>query len=316
MRIYNFYLLAFIILASGCKNESMKFELARKQELKGIPSASGIELTDAGIFVIGDNSPWLYLLTEDLEIKDKFQLLPERKAPDSIFEKVIKPDFEAICKVDGTGQRLFIFGSGSKSPERDVLVEVDLSKGFSSREYSLEKFYDKLKSSANLTAAQLNIEGAEIVGDQLYLLNRGRNLILKYSLSEFTDHLKNEDSVPEPEVFDFELPKIKGIEAGFSGVSYVPGAEALLFTATVEDTSNWIDDGEVLGSFLGLIYINEMGKVTNPRAVAIERDGEAIKIKVESATILSPYKTGEAKLLLVTDSDGDISEILTGSLTY
>ncbi len=294
----------------------MKFELAKKQELTGIPSASGIELTDSGIFVIGDNSPWLYQLNEEMEIRDRFQLLPERTLPDSIFEKLVKPDFEAICKMDAAGKKMFIFGSGSKSPERDVLLEVDLSEGFTTREYSMEKFYSTLRSSAKITAAELNIEGAEIVNDHLYLLNRGRNLILRYSLSEFTDHLENGSDIPVPEVFDFELPKINGIEAGFSGVSYAPGAEALLFTATVEDTSNWIDDGEVLGSFMGLIFLSELGNVTIPEAIAIEKDGETLKVKVESATVLPPYVQGDAKVLLVTDSDGDVSEILMGSLTF
>lgn len=313
---YRINCILLLLLFMGCKPEKMKFEISKKEELKGIPSASAIEFASQDIYVIGDDSPWLFKLNSKLEIQDKFQLLPERSLPDSIYEKVVKPDFEAICSVDSTGKNLLIFGSGSKSPERDIVVEILLSEKILTKEYDLVKFYEHLRTSANLSAEELNIEGAEVVDDQLYLLNRGRNLVFRYALVDFMNHIKGNGKLPEPEVLDFELPKINGIEAGFSGVSYLPNIHALLFTATVEDTANWIDDGEVLGSFLGVIPIKDLGKNKRPKAIAIEQYGEILKIKVESATVLPTVKEGVAEVLLVTDSDGDISEFLFGTLIF
>lgn len=304
-----------VFFMTGCNSDKMFFNLKEKKELKDIPSASGIEETKYGTFVIGDNSPWLYRLNENLEIADKFQLLINRALPDSIFEKPVKPDFEAMCKANTEGTKLFVFGSGSKSPERDVLVEVDLSEKIKVTEYVLEEFYRSLKSSANLSDAEMNIEAAEVFEEHLYLFNRGKNLIMRYPLAGFNSYLKNRGTLPAPEIFDFTLPKIDEIEAGFSGAGFSAEMEAIIFTATVENTDNWIDDGEVLGSFVGVIKLSELGKNNTPQAVAIVQDGGRLKIKVESITVLPPFTKDKAELLLVTDSDGGTSEILSGTLT-
>lgn len=315
MRFFNGILLSVFIFTVACKQKDMNFKLIEKQDLAGIPSASGIEITQNGLYAVGDDSPWLFRLTDKFEIEEKIPLLPERPLPDSIFEKLVKPDFEAMCKINEGGTKLYVFGSGSKSPERDVLVEVDLSKEITTKEYSLLNFYKALKTQAKISDTELNIEGAEVVEDHLYLFNRGRNIIFRYSLSGFQKYLSGITEVPLPEVYNYELPEINGIEAGFSGASYSTGAKALIFTATVEDTSNWIDDGEVLGSFLGVIFLDDMEN-RKPLWVAIKDKGEILKIKVESVTILPPYQKEKADLLMVTDSDGDVSEILTGTLTF
>lgn len=307
--------LVSLFLFTGCNTITMNFNLISKQELKEIPSASGIEYVDSNLYVIGDNSPWLFKLDEKFEILDRYQLLTARSLPDSIFEKIVKPDFEAMCRFEKQN-KIFVFGSGSKSPERDVLVEINLSDEFAAKEYSLERFYRGLKASAKLTDAELNIEGAEVVNDQLYLLNRGRNLLLRYSLQEFLNSLEDSGEIPEPEIFDFELPEIRGIEAGFSGVSYAPEINALIFTATVEDTDNWIDDGEVLGSYIGMISLENLGEDLSPQAVTIKENGETLLIKIESITVLPPFNETDAEILLVTDSDGGESEILHGKFSF
>lgn len=300
----------------SCKQEKMNFELKDKRELAGIPSASGIEVTNQGIFVIGDDSPWLFQINEDLQITGKTHLFPNRSFKDSILEKLQKPDLEALTRANETGNKLYSFGSGSKSPERDILIEIDLSGNISSREYSLVDFYTQLRAAAGISPEELNIEAAEIYKDHLYLFNRGRNLIIKYSLTEFSKYLEGGDVPGNPEIFNIKLPAISGITAGFSGASIDPENGKLFFTATVENTDNWIDDGEVLGSFIGIIDIDDLQNNLKPGNVGILVDEGFLKVKVESIALLPPFQLNSANLILVTDSDGGVSELLRGSLSY
>lgn len=309
------YLLILTFAFISCNFDGMKFELREHNELKGIPSASGIEITDSEIYVIGDNSPFLFKLNKNYEIIDKIHLFPEGNFADSIIEKTRKPDLEALAKGNEEGSVLLAFGSGSKSPERDIMVEIDLSAKISS-EYSLTSFYSNLRAVAGLTIEQLNIEAAEVYQEHLYLFNRGENLIIKCSLPGFMAYLKKNAEMPGLEVFRIQLPDIEGIPSGFSGASLDPENGILFFTATVENTDNWIDDGEVLGSFIGLIELKDLKDGIKPDNIAILLDKNYLKIKVESIAVLPPFRKENAELVMVTDSDGGISEVLSGTLFY
>jgi len=293
----------------------MKFELRQHKELPGIPSASGLEITDSGIFIIGDDSPYLFKLNSQFEIIEKIQLFPEKQFPGNIIEKLKKPDLEALARGNTEANILYAFGSGSKSPERDLMVKIDLSAKISST-YSLVHFYSHLRTLTGITAEQLNIEAAEIYQEQLLLFNRGENMIIKLSLRGFLAHLKDGGEIPELEIFRIDLPNINGIPAGFSGASLDPDNGILFFTATVENTDNWIDDGEVMGSFIGTIKLLDLRDGMKPDHVAILVDKDHLKIKVESIAVLAPFKKEKADLVLITDSDGGVSEILSGILYY
>lgn len=305
-----------ILLVTGCKENIMDFKITEHKELTGIASASGIEATNEGIYVIGDNSPFLFGLNFQMEMEEKILLFPDNQKPDSLFEKLAKPDLEALTITDETGQILYAFGSGSKSPERDILIEIDLREQGKVNEYPLTEFYGKLRNLAHLEPESLNIEAAVIFKDDLFLFNRGENLILRYSFSPFKKYLEGQGPVPKPQIFKIILPNIKGISAGFSGAAFNSGNETIIFTATVEDTSNWIDDGEVMGSFLGVIPLKELKDQYRPGYVAIGTKNRNLQIKVESVTVLPPYTKTKANLILVTDSDGGVSEFLRGELTF
>lgn len=316
IEFYSIYLILISLIVNNCSTAELKFTLEKISDLPGIASASGIEETGRGRFVIGDDSPYMFRINDRDEVEEKILLLPNREIPELIFEKKVKPDFEAITKTNNKGEGLFIFGSGSKSPQRDILLEVTLSEIPEIKEYNLSGFYEVLKNSAKITSEDLNIEAAEIFEDHLFLFNRGKNFIARYSLREFKNYLRNKNSIPRPEVYPFLLPKVKGIEAGFSGASIALEAEAFIFTATVEDTANWIDDGEVLGSFLGMMKIKDLENEQGVAWIPILQNDKHLPIKVESVTVVPPFSKNRAELLLVTDSDGGISQILRGNFTF
>lgn len=306
-----------IIIIAGIDLGKFHFKVTEQRELAGVASASGLSAIGDGFYVVGDDSPHLYQLDKDLKIIDRIRLMPQLELPDSLFAKAVKPDFEAIATTPSK-EKMLIFGSGSKSPQRDVMVEVELLDPPVVRSFDLKNFYSHLRSKAGLQEAELNIEAAEIVNEYLLLFNRGNNMILKYNLKELYTFLEDMGSIPEPEVFSFRLPEINGIEAGFSGATTHPDGETIIFTATVEDTGNWIDDGEVLGSFVGLINSSDLRAQTENviTATAIKANEEILRIKVESLAVTGAYGNKDVELLLVTDSDGDISEALKGRLTW
>lgn len=294
-------------------NDQINFTILTHSELKGVASASGLSRIGEKLYVIGDDSPYLFQLNGNFEILEKIPLLPGQEIPDSIFAKKVKPDLEAIASI---GNRLLIFGSGSKSPERDVLIEVELQEEPVVLSRSLTGFYENLKTRAGLSDAELNIEAAEIIGKELLLFNRGKNLILKFDLDKLYSYFNNSAEIPNPVIYSFSLPKINGIESGFSGATMHPDGETILFTATVEDTGNWIDDGEVLGSFIGVITKADLQEQVVSHSIRLISGGEALRIKVESLTVLKSTVEKEVELALVTDSDGGISEVLTGVLSW
>jgi hypothetical protein len=287
------------------------------RKILGIPSASGVSVIGSTIYVIGDNSPWLYKLNREYTITDKIRLNPGIDLPDGLYAKKDKPDFEALATVKTEDAwKLLIFGSGSKSSQRDVLVVADPEDLQNLKYYSLIGFYNQIKAFANITDAELNIEAAEIICDRLFLFNRRKNLIFEYKLSEFFNYLNEKGENPFPKIYKFSLPAIRGIEAGFTGAGQLPGDQKIIFTATVEDTPNNIDDGEVLGSFIGIISLADLQDYNRPDCIPIAVDNEVLKIKVESVTMLNQTKTGEAEILMVTDSDGGLSEIINAKLKW
>jgi hypothetical protein len=289
----------------------MELSILNRHQLTNIPSASGIEIVNGSIFVIGDNSPWLFKLDEAYNVLDKFQIAAVHELVADIIPKAVKSDFETMTSVQYENEiSLLKFGSGSKSPQRDVLVQVILNGGVNYKTYSLENFYKNIREFAKLDIGQLNIEGAAADAKNIYLFNRGKNIVFKLNLIGFLEHLKTGTICPVPEVFHFKLPEIKGIEAGFSGAAMAPDETKIIFTASVENTTDWYEDGEVLGSFVGVVNLQKAGKDVNPVCEPLMDKGSILKIKVESVAIQQSVSQNRLHLLLVTDNDGGVSELL------
>lgn len=279
----------------------MIISLVTKYDLPGIPSASGIEIIDDDVYIMSDDSPWLYRLDLQLNIAGKIRIADPGAAIEGKIPKKIKPDLEAMCHV---GNELWLFGSGSKGKERETMIVVGMNEEKVSAEYSLSLLYEEIRRVGSIEKKDLNIEAAAFNGEYLFLLNRGKNLCFRINAQEFLDHVKKKAKFPSVEIFNFILPEIKGIPAGFSGACLTPDGKGLLFTASVENTSNWIDDGEVLGSFIGLIDINK------PQPGVLSCELLPLKEKVESVAVRSAGDD-EVILWLVTDNDDQGSVLVT-----
>lgn len=279
--------------------------------LPNIPSASGIEIVDSQIFIIGDDSNLLFVLDASYKILKTSTIY---NSPDSINGKIaknLKLDFEALTIVEFDNRKLLLaFGSGSKI-NREKGVIIDCQAGEIIQEFSLGEFYDTLKSKLQNTR-KLNIEGLAADVEQIYLLHRGNvsreNLVISLKIDSFFKYISTQKgAIPSFQIFNLELPSIHNVLSGFSGACKIPMSNYLLFTASVENTANEIDDGETFGSFIGIVDIETQKLVQICKVSYL--NGDNFKGKIESISIVKSHKK-QISALCVTDMDGKESELL------
>jgi hypothetical protein len=297
----------------------MHAHILEKKELKKLPSASGMELVGEIIYIIGDDSQYLYCVSIDGEIIGKTELFKSSAGEGERIPKKEKPDLEALTSFKKDGKDfLLIFGSGSK-PNREVCFLVEIGKPFKNtkiEEISLKEFYASLRENDDITGGRkLNIEAAASTDELLILFQRGnksgKNVLLYFSLKDFLAFLKdNSQPIPQSEIHQFDLPALKGIPTGFSGAGFLPNSETLIFTASAEDTESEIDDGKTIGSLLGILNINNDDSKSIHTAPIIWQNGDEYEGKVESVTVLKELKKGVWDVLAVTDDDQGGSDFL------
>lgn len=286
--------------------EELDIELVSWQILEEVPSASGIVKLKEGFYVIGDDSPYLFHIDNNFDLLSKTLIYSSEKLQESIIPKIDKPDFEAMEMVSETD--ILVFGSGSKSPERDVCVWVEIGDEVSYKQYDISLFYDYMRNIEIMQGYELNIEALAVKGNMLYLFNRGRNIIFSFSYHEFMAYCASGRDFPIPKTKLFSLPKINGLQAGFSGATTFEDQSYFIFTASVEDSPNAYDDGEILGSFIGVIELQD-GELSDTILVKpIPSPG--FPLKVESVIIDKVVSKTQTDLVVVTDNDGAPSEVL------
>lgn len=305
-------LLMLIFYWVACANQTMKLEILETIKLNNLPSGSGITKVNKHYFAIGDDTPFLFKMNENFEVEDKIELQNVTDFSGNRIAKSKKPDFEALEII--SENEMVIFGSGSKSPERDVFINIFIEDSVKVEYFQITQFYDKLKSLLVFVDSELNIEAVAFKNGRLFLFNRRKNVILNFDYHALKSHLKGSGDFPHPEITVFNLPKIKGIESGFTGASAFVKQSKLVFTAAVEDTNNAYNDGEILGSFVGSIDLINEQVSSNLKYCLIPSTTEFFK--VESVTITAELSTSRIKALLITDDDKGSSVLLNGILTW
>lgn len=209
------------------------YQLQTLFEIPGIGSASGLVNTNGVLYIISDNSTFLYRYDMNDGNFERIQL--SENYHENIPKK-IKPDFESITL---KGNKLVIFGSGSTT-NRNKIIAYNL-KTKQITEKDLTDLYEKLRSKIGLSSDELNIEGAFYYERQWYFFQRGNGATSQNGI--FIVDKKNVTFVA------VSLPKIKEIEATFTDAILV--GDLIYFLAAVENTTSTYDDGEILGCFMG-----------------------------------------------------------------
>ena len=279
-----------------------------------LPSASGVEIYQNKMYLVADDLPWLFEMNFEGDILHKFQVSGITKIENGRTPKNIKADFESMAIVQQNGRDCFlILSSGSKKDKRDTayLFSPESKKVVAKK--NLRPWYRSIKEKSGMgNDDEINIEGTAIVDDKIYVAHRGNvsgNFIAASSLKDFLNYLSGKTStLPVVEVFTFKLPSHDGVSAGLSGLSGVPGNDGLLVTASLEATGDVLNDGAVLGSYLGYIPVKTMDDGKIYLTPITDDDNKMIAKKQEGITLISTTKQGHYRVLTVCDNDDGTSD--------
>ncbi|MBP7398476.1 MAG: hypothetical protein KA954_02745 [Chitinophagales bacterium] len=305
-------LIFFTFFIQACNTPDMKITVADKIIIANIPSGSGIIKSGDAYYIIGDDSPFLFALNNEFKVTSQTQLLDAANFSDNRIIKSEKPDFEAVEMIGEN--EIVIFGSGSKSPQRNIFFRIVLKDSMIIEKHDVTDFYDNLRKLPILKDSELNIEATAFYNNQIFLFNRKKNVIIQFDYKNLLAYLRKEIAFPYPEIKQFILPKINGIEAGFSGATALKGEPKIIFTASVENTNNAYDDGEILGSVIGVIDISN--NTISDAFIYCQIPNTDINLKVESVTVEEEIASGKIKVILITDDDQGNSTILKSILEW
>ncbi|MFN8576650.1 MAG: hypothetical protein U0354_07320 [Candidatus Sericytochromatia bacterium] len=288
----------------------MKIQILKKIILENLPSASGVDVFQDKIYIIGDDSPLLYILDKNYNLLEKIEIFKTEHFSSGRIPKKLKEDLECSTIINYENQDyLLLAGSGSNENRNNAYL-INLATNY------IEKFSLKLIYSLFLDIYEdislINVEGVCNDDTFVYFFNRGGknspNLVLRMRVSHLFEYFKTKNIENfSYMLYNFELPSINNINSGFSGATFFDNK--IFFTSSVENTDNAIDDGEVLGSLIGVanyefennLEIVEYSKLTENNIIS--------KLKIESITILSK-ENNKYKALLVEDDDLGGSQIL------
>ncbi len=267
------------------------FQLTEFCHIKGIGSASGLIYYQDVLFVISDNSTFLYQYVIDKDVVLKFPLVEN---PQENIAKKDKLDLEAITSY---GNQIFIFGSGS-TPQRNTMFSLNLEND-GLHKNDLSQLYLILRELASLNEDELNIEGAICVNKTMLLFQRGNGANGKNGIFIVPDNPE------QPQGFvAVKLPEISKIETTFTDAILVDNY--IYFLAAAEDTISTYEDGEVLGSIIGKMNA-ETFEVMETQIISISHKFEGIT--------LYENDENEIKFLLCEDTDTDVLESKIHKLT-
>jgi hypothetical protein len=262
-----------------------KFQLALLYKIIGLGSSSGLLYQGNSLFLISDNSAFLYEYHIDTMNLTKNPLT--ENSQENIIKKQ-KPDFEAITFHENS---FYLFGSGS-TENRNQMIEVNATTKQVVATSNLSDLYLSMQSFGEIKPEGFNIEGAIFNGEKWFFFNRGNGISNKNVV--FTvegKNLTNEFSLLSNEL---KLPKIKGVRTSFTDAVLVN--DKIYFLATAEDTKSTYDDGEVLGSIIGRIDVEKMTIDFTQKITDIK--------KFEGITLFSKTEN-ELQFLLCEDNDTD-----------
>ncbi len=265
-----------------------------------LSAASGLVRAGNWLYVVADDELHLGQFDLDGHGQGLLHRCFDGKLPlEMEARKAEKPDVEVLTSLPGFSAQttLLALGSGSKkNRHRSALISLDNHGNIhgSPESIELENFYDFLQGEIG----KLNIEGATVVDNSMYLFQRGNkksklNASIRLSLTDFYNVLRSPTKklTPHIHITSYELGSIDHVPLCFTDATALRTGE-IVFTASAENTSDSVLDGKCMGSAIGVI--NAAG------ALALLEPVDRI-VKLEGIDASST--DDKIELLLVTDAD-------------
>lgn len=222
------------------------------------------------VAVVQDNANFIALIDPSTQEADSIPL-PPGPGGHRVFDrdhdnKDAKLDLEAcLARSDNGEQTLVAFGSGSRpTRQRLVIVRWRDDKPLA-QVIDGTRWYAALREAYDFAGSELNVEGAIAIDDDtIRLFQRGNgeprgelqpvNATADLSWNALWKHLQHPDRVPPPplsNIVQYDLGTLHGVRLSFSDAELVEGV--VLFSASAEGSGQAAEDGEIVGSVLGVI---------------------------------------------------------------
>ena len=257
-----------------------KFQLLPFLEIEGIGAASGLVYQNSSLYIVSDNSTFLYHYNINEKIFNKIKLFENQE---EILLKKDKPDFEVLTLFNN---KLYLFGSGSTKKRNTRITYTIENKEI--KEKNLSKIYKRLIESISIATTDLNIEGVIITDETTYFFQRGNGAQAQNGI--FCYDRKSKTVLFKP----ISLVKINEIHATFTDAVLVD--ETIYFLAAAENTTSTYNDGDIEGSIIGTIDLKTL-KVESQVQISDKQKFEGLTLYKKTTT--------EIQLLLCEDNDSE-----------
>lgn len=258
--------------------------------ISGISAASGLVYQDNHLYLIADNSQYLYDFSINNGQLSKIQL--DKNSIDlEHIAKAKKPDFEAIAFDQ---DRFYIYGSGSTINRN---VRLTYQKEIHKEDFS--SVYQNLQHKFQIDQDNFNIEGVIHTHDEIWLFNRGNGQKTQNGIFKI-NKLNHEES----SFSAISLPLIDQVQTAFTDAILVD--DTVYFIAAAEASNSTYMDGEIAGTILGKFKKNNLKNLETIRIPG--------KHKFEGIT-LKEQANGKLTFLLCEDRDDDKIESIIYKLT-
>lgn len=255
-----------------------------------ISAASGVVRRGDFVYVIGDDELHLGVFRiSDNAPGELHRVLGGALPRDEAERKSAKPDLEALTALPpfagATHGGILGLGSGSgESRDRAFFwrFAADGSLEGDPVTIDFQPAYDRLRDELEA----INIEGAAILGDRLWLFNRGNqdpapNAVAEFELADLSGSLAG-DLVVDPgelaAIRSYRLGTLEGVVLCFSDAAAL-AEEMVVFTASAEGPR----DGDLHGSVVGTI--DSAGNVHRLRTIDRRWKVEGVHAAVDTGVV-------------------------------
>ena len=281
-----------------------------------VAAASGVVRRAEYVYVIADDELGLAVFDASSDEPGRIETALSGELPSHGRDRSeAKPDLEALTTLppfEGHPHGALLgLGSGS-TEERDRgfawALAADGSLDGDPIELDLAPLYKLLRDRLDA----LNVEGAAVMGDELWLLQRGNsehgeNAVVALSCEEILKSLENDRTLAAEEferLLAFDLGELHGEALTFSDASAL-GRDVLVFTASAEDSSGTKENGAILGSVVGTIDLD--GNVQRLRTIDRKHKVEGVHAVLDTEIITMTFVCDQ-------DDPSEASPLLTATM--
>ncbi len=309
-------LTAFLALLNACVNNqhSIKITDVEVTHRDDFSSASGITISNRTTCMVGDDIPWILFFDDNQTIFDTLSLTSADSLNNGRLPHYLKPDYEAMEITEVSGHReIIVISSGSDKITRDTAIIVNPDTRQIIKK-NIRPLMEAVKIKAGFPEGrEINIEGIAVSDKNVYLLHRGNlsgNIIIEIPALSFIKYIKSNSKIPKFRTFSFNLPAHNNVVSGFSGATMLPDKSAILFTASMEDMADEKSDGDVLGSYVGIIPLSGLIK-GECFTTLLTDNGTTLPKKLEGIAVSKIMKNNKLKVITVCDNDNGTSDIIS-----